>query len=177
MNNRESLQAMAMIGSSYTTPTSVTNQSQKFVCQMYGFPKLEEVDECRYSLFCTKNKQSHNLPPCQDALMKHTQRANFQAAIWRRALEQDPDVPSPDGYGWTISDNCINIDWMSLPPAPEALLDLVICGCTGFCSTRHCSCHRSGLSCTDSCQCGDNCGNPHTSWENDEPDDDSDIDQ
>ncbi|KAG1653177.1 hypothetical protein GQR58_025761 [Nymphon striatum] len=50
---------------------------------------------------------------------------------------------------------------MSLPPALEALLQLILCGCMGNCTTGHCTCKRNGLSCSDSCQCGDSCDNPH----------------
>lgn len=175
ITDSESSQTMSMLGRSFTLDTATFKRSEKFVCKMYGFPgHHDDVNECRYLLFCSKKQQSHNLPPCQDALEKHTQRANFQAAIWHRALEADPRVPSPDGYGWTITDDVIRIDWMSLPPAPEALLDMIVCGCTGFCSTGHCSCNRNGLSCTDACLCGDNCNNPHNTWHT-STDSDSDV--
>lgn len=177
MNDSEYRQAMSMLGRSFALDAATFKRSERSVCRMYGFSnEHDDVNECRYLLFCSKNQQSHNLPPCQDALEKHTQRANFQAAIWRRALEAEPRVPNPDGYGWTTTDDGISIDWMSLPPAPEALLDMIVCGCTGFCSTGHCSCNRNGLSCTDACQCGDNCNNPHNMWQTNElVDSDSDI--
>ena len=34
--------------------------------------------------------------------MKHAQRANYQAVIWRRCLEQDPNVQSHVGREWKI---------------------------------------------------------------------------
>ncbi|KAG1659868.1 LIM domain-containing protein jub [Nymphon striatum] len=33
---------------------------------------------------------------------------------------------------------------MSLPPALEALLQLILCGCMGNCTTGHCTCKRNG---------------------------------
>ena len=80
--------------------------------------------------------------------------------LWRRALEAEPDVPSPEGHGWTVNNNEIHIDWMSLPPTPEALLQLIICGCTGQCTGGACTCFCNNMVCTDSCQCGDNFQNP-----------------
>lgn len=60
----------------------------------------------------------------------------------------------------------MKLHWMSLPPAPAALLELVTCACTGKCSTGHCTCKRNGLACTDACQCSEECDNPHNSvWE------------
>ena len=40
----------------------------------------------RYDMFCLKAAQSSQLPPSKDALQKHVLRANYQAAIWHRAL-------------------------------------------------------------------------------------------
>lgn len=89
-------------------------------------------------MFASKQTQSHCLPPCQDALRQHTKRANYQAAIWRRALFANHDVPSPENHGWIIQEEKLSLNWMLLPPAPAALLDLIMCGCTGNCSTGHC---------------------------------------
>ena len=45
----------------------------------------------------------------------------------------------------------------SLPPAPEAILELLKCGYSKErCSTNHCQCHKAGLDCTDLCTCSDN---------------------
>lgn len=128
-------------------------------------------------MFASKQSQSHCLPPCQDALKQHTMRANYQAAVWRRALVANPNVPSPDGRGWIVQEGHIQLNWMSLPPAPAALLDLIMCGYTGKCSTGHCTCQRNGISCTDACMCGDQCQNPHNVWEDPEENDEDDVDQ
>ena len=89
-----------------------------------------------------------------------------QAAVWRHALDANPEVPSPKGHGWLITDDHVEIDWMSLPPAPDALLELILCGCTTNCTTGRCMCKRNGLPCAESCQCGDKCDNPHNyMWE------------
>ena len=44
--------------------------------------------------FCAKQGQPQGLPPCQDALRNHTMCANYQAAIWRHALNANPEIPS-----------------------------------------------------------------------------------
>ena len=114
-----------------------------------------------YQMFASKQKQSYCLPPSEDALKQHTLRANYQSAVWRRALIANPDILSPDGHGRTVLDGQIEVHWMSLPPAPAALLELILCACTGNCSTGHCTSKRNVLSCTDTCQSGDECENPH----------------
>ena len=90
------------------------------MCKMYGKPKLFEVNECRYITFSAKRGQSQSLPPCQDALRNHTMRANYPAAIWRQALDAYPEIPSPESYGWLVRDGQLDINWMSLPPVPDA---------------------------------------------------------
>ena len=127
-------------------------------------------------MFCAKQSQSRSLPPCQDGLNKHTLCANYQAAIWRNALHANPHIPSPESHGWRLQDDVLTVDWMSLPHAPEALMELVICGCIGQCSSNHCTCRRNGLSCSNSCQCGDSCENPYNYQCEEEGDDDDDDD-
>ena len=73
----------------------------------------------------------------------------------------NPEVPPPEAHGWLITDDHIEIDWMSLPPAPEALMELILCGCTGNCTIGNCTCKRNGLSCSNCCQCGERCNNSH----------------
>jgi len=60
-------------------------------------------------------------------------RANYQAAIWHQALDPNSQIPSPESHRWLIRDDQVDINWMSLPPAPEALLELILC--TTDCTT------------------------------------------
>ena len=123
---------------------------------MYGRPALHDVNEARYKLFCAKGSSTAQLLPCKDALELDAKRANYQAAIWRRSLQPQPVVPSPNGQGWSVdSSNSITVNWLTLLPAPQQLLELVSCSCKKGCSTGLCSCCRNGMPCTDVCQCVD----------------------
>lgn len=113
--------AVASLGCSFNHERIPFSVCESFVCKLYGRPKLSSVNECRYVMFCAKQSQSQSLPPCQDALHKHTLRSNYQAAIWRNALVAIPDIPSPGDHRWKLEGDLITIDWMTLPPAPEAL--------------------------------------------------------
>ena len=162
-------QAMSVLGRKFESEATSFLACEKFVCRLYGCRDVDDVNECRYRIFCTKNSPTNTLPPCQDALHKHTMRANYQAAIWCRALEPRPELPSPIHHGWGRTADGIKVDWMSLPSAPKALLELIICGCTGNCTTGHCSCKQNAISCTEACHYGSSCENPHNVWE--DPDD------
>ncbi|KAG0727938.1 hypothetical protein GWK47_033566 [Chionoecetes opilio] len=100
------------------------------------------VNELLYQLFCTKRgeAESSQLPPCRDCLFLHAQRANFQAAIWRRYLEPKANVPSPSEHGWTEEDGKLNILWMRSAPAPEeVVLELLACKCSRVCKLPDCA--------------------------------------
>ena len=158
--------AMAALSASFDAlPADIFACIEQFTCGIYGFNTATSINEVRYQMFCSRSTQSSSLPPCQDALRKHAARANYQASIWHRALEASADVPPPHspGQGWTIdSGGGLEVDWLSLAPAPLSLMEFVSCGCTTGCKHGHCSCRRQHLNCTDACKCshsGQECGN------------------
>jgi hypothetical protein len=103
MNNREIQNTFIELGQEWDLSPELMNKLEAFTCLLYA-PKASstKINDLRYHLFCAKKGEieSHQLPPCRDCLVKHAQRANYQAGIWRRCLEQDPQVPSPVGRGW-----------------------------------------------------------------------------
>lgn len=130
---------------------------EKVVCRLYGH-NVCSVNELRYSLFCAKKGfiESHLLPPCKQALDKHIQRASYQATIWKKALEAEPNIPDPTLHGWTSQDSngttVLDIDWMDCHPAPEAVMELLACSCKVNCVPNVCVCIKYDLRCTDMCK-------------------------
>ena len=117
--------------------------------------KTKVVNELRYDMFCAKkgDVSSGQLPPCKDALLQHTKRANYQAAIWRRSLQNTLDPPEPSaGHGWHLSMGEIAISWLTGPPAPEIVLSLTACKCPRVCTKESCSCIQNGLPFTPACK-------------------------
>ena len=74
------------------------------------------------------------LPPNSDCLLKHIERANYQTAVWYQPLSPQMNIPSPVGNGW-ILDGEYKILWMTLPAAPDSLLEIVKCTCKSGCKT------------------------------------------
>ena len=114
----------------------------------------------RWFPFREKQAQSDKLPPTQAALHQAILRGHFQLVVWDKDTEPNPVLPSPSDYGWVME----NAEWVpvmtTLPPAPKAVIVLVIvlveCGCSKErCSTNPCQCRRGGLLCTDLCSCSD----------------------
>ena len=101
---------------------------EKYVCSLYGKSGADVID-VRYALFFQKTFESSQLSPTKDTLSKHISRANYQAAIKRRALDAGPDIPTPHGHGWILRSGSMYIDWMGQLPAAEAILKLIDCSC------------------------------------------------
>ncbi|KAG1676876.1 Selenocysteine lyase [Nymphon striatum] len=78
-----------------------------------------------------------DLPPCKDALKQQTNRANYQAAIWRRSLQNSPEIPSPtNGHGWNVVEGKLGLTGA---PAPDVVLELMSCKCPRRCN-ENCPC-------------------------------------
>ena len=156
---------------------------EAFTCLLYA-PNASStnVNDLRYDIFCAKRGEieSHQLPPCRDCLEKHVQRANYQAAIWRRCLEQNLKVPSPVGRGWKVEKEGVEqllVHWMDGQPVPQAVLDLLACNCTRKCSLPKCVCLSNGLKRTDMCRLQD-CEHQASSFESDDEESaDGDIEE
>ena len=135
------------------------SQLQAFTCLLYcANAGTENINELRYRLFTIKKGEveSWQLPPCSASLYKHCLRANYQAAIWRCSLTACPEIPSPVCNGWVLYvQGCheqLNIDWVDVPPAPEAILQLLSCKCSRVCKLPSCPCLQNGLKCTLMCK-------------------------
>ena len=88
------------LGKTWEITTELFDLIQQLTCQMYdSSTKTSAVNELRYQLFCSKRGEleSSQLPPCKDCLVMHTRQANYQAAIWNRCLDAQPDIPVRSG--------------------------------------------------------------------------------
>ena len=74
----------------------------------------------------TKNFDTSSILPSQGSLNEHSRRANFQAAIWKRAHLTEYDVPAPtDGHGWEVSKGSMEPEWNSTDMLPQSIVDLL----------------------------------------------------
>ncbi len=124
-----------MLGKVFPPSDLLVSQPHRFVCLMYGDKIAVNTDECRYNLFKSRKYSDDVLPPNSDCLLKHIERANYQTAVWNQSLLPQMNVPSPAGNG-CILDGEYKILWMTLPPAPDSLLEIVKCTCKARCKTQ-----------------------------------------
>ena len=151
------LETFSQLGKTWELTEQQLENLEAFVCCLYG-QSTKSVNEARHNIFRLTCKTDHNLPPNKDSLNLQSQRANYQAAIWRRCLLPSISAPSPLEHGWEINSeteqNCMTVKWMSTQPAHSSLVQLVKCGCKKEnCSSNKCRCRSAGMPCTGLCQC------------------------
>ena len=79
-SNSQLCDGIQRLGGTFNVSDDLFTVCETFVCQLYG-SKTNSINDCRYELFSVKGAQGDNLPPTQDALQMHVQRANYQAAV------------------------------------------------------------------------------------------------
>ena len=87
----------------------------------------------RYELYCEEGGKvdPEALSPCGTLLRLPMKHANYQVAIWRRAVIPHPDVSSPLGHGWKVcsTSKLVEFVWLGTKSAPEEVLELLSCTC------------------------------------------------
>ena len=160
--DKQAMDTFINLGKSWDVTQLVNDTLQAFTCHTYASSsKTTKVNVLRHEMFLTKRGEvdSSTLPPCEDSLQQHIQRANYQAGVWQRSLQRNPDVPEPTCHGWVRTEvGSLKIDWMHGHAAPDAVLELLACQCKRECLQERCPCLVNGLKCTYMCRL-QACGN------------------
>ena len=84
-----------------------SEEFEKYVCMLYGKPKLKKVNTARTAIFREKYRQKNKiidlalLPPCQKNLTLHLQRSNFVAYDMRHSNQLRPEREEHEQHGFT----------------------------------------------------------------------------
>ena len=105
------------------------NEIERYVVLLYQRTSaLSHVTEARKQLFA-QNRKMENIPPTLHALEQHVKRAVYHAGhIWGQSLIGEPEVPSPDSWGWKrVTDDSLWIPcWTTLPQAAKSCQDRTV---------------------------------------------------
>ena len=164
--SQEFIETFNAIGCGFSCDEELLAKCEKFVCWMYNQSGSTEINTARLNIFHLGQFNEESMPCTKDVLSKHLSRCIYQATIWRRALHPFIMPPDINDHEWRVSNGIVSIHWMDLPPAPDAVLENVNCGCQTGCSTRRCSCLKENLSCTGLCYC-QGCANRSDGLDND----------
>ena len=106
-------------------------------------------------MFWSKKDELRNLSPSKTTFLVGVKHAQYKLIIWKFAPVIYTDKQMPDNYGWKrdcekyISVTCMTC-MITLPPAPEAPLQLIKCGCSkSVCEISRHKCKANHLYCTD----------------------------
>lgn len=145
---------------------------------LFNANQNESLASIRYNMLCKKVARAktfltpERLPPTTSACKFHSLRTYYQVMEWMGCS----DEMEPTEWGWRVEGNKLVPMMTDKSPAPEVLIQMVHCNCSGGCSTLRCSCRKHGLECTSACgHCQDgNCDNS-TNEPVLEDDDDDDV--
>jgi len=177
------IHALAELGAGLYPSSQVLTGCEKYMCQLFK-PGFESAAMLRWHMFkqFKDNQGVEKLFPTPGSITEHILRAHLQANIWMQDIVVDPIVPDPITLGWKQLDDGIWVPMASkVPPAPEAVVDLIKCSCLSSKCSGRCSCKMSNLPCTELCKCegtDESCNNiPNDDTESDDDDgDDNDSD-
>ena len=150
MKNEKYISTLPSIEEEVEISTSSFDALVEFACELYDH-KENSTDYVRYKLYTLTHGrlEAKAIPPCT---LLHTSRANYQAYIWRNCLQQHLQILPPDSYDWNQDgDGVISIKWKTVQPAPNEILELMICTCNRKCTVGSCPFIDSSLMCTDAC--------------------------
>ena len=153
------IQALSQLGTSDLPSNETLEASEKLVCQLFiSKIDISSLRALRWWLFTKKQAKSQQLPPTQAALHQAVLRAHYQLLVWNKDIVPNPALPSAQGFGWKWKED--KKAWIpvitTLPPAREAIIQLVKCKCTKEkCAKNRCKCRKAGLTCIDFCGCSD----------------------
>ena len=155
MASDEFIPVLGALGQEFETSADLMRRLEKFICHLYGNKQQVTVNKCRHHMFTVRRKfGEEQLCPNDDACHLHFARAGYQAAIFRRCMQQYIRPPPPTTFGWREENGSLTVVWQTKKPAPDSALELVSCACKqARCLSNNCSCRRHSMLCTDMCKC------------------------
>lgn len=147
--------ALTALGSSDSITDSLFDKLEEFVCRVYApNTHIVQVSKLRWWYFSRKQAHSERLPPTKSSLRQGILRAHYQCIIWHNDSLPNPQIPSPDGFGWErCGDVWVPILMTELPAPKQVIATMKCCCAKSNCSTGRCGCRKAGLPCTDMCEC------------------------
>lgn len=109
---------------------------EEFVCRMYGFQKINEVNSARIASFMKAYKVTDKeeifrlpknnidesaLPPCQSELQQHFLRSTYIAHLWTNAHRRIPSELCPEDSGWNECENKYIFNWFEGEQLPSSI--------------------------------------------------------
>lgn len=151
-------------------------RTYQILAKTFGGKSNDTLSSLRHIIFIKKVATaqafvtSERLPPTSPATRFHSQRVYFQIMVWMGMANE----MIPTEWGWKQETYQLIPIMTQNNAAPDELLKIIHCNCSGGCQSCRCSCRRYGLLCTATCgPCqSENCDNPNNTQEVDTEEED-----
>ena len=154
----------------------ISDLGEDLMVDLFGGKSDDTLSSLRHTIFTKKVATAEafitpeRLPPTSPATRFHSQRVYFQIMVWMgKANEMNPTK-----WGWKQENDQLIPVMTQNNAAPDKLLKIIHCNCSGGCKSPRCSYRRYGLPCT--AVCGpyqtENCDNPNNTQEVDTEEED-----
>ena len=154
----------------------ISDLGEDLMVDLFCGKSNDTLSSLRHTIFTNKVATAEafvtpeRLPPTSPATRFHSQRVYFQIMVWMgKANEMNPTK-----WGWKQENDQLIPVMTQNNAAPEKLLKIIHCNCSGGCKSPRCSCRRYELPCTAVCgPCQtENCDNPNNTQEVDTEEED-----
>ena len=107
-------------------------------CQNKIPPTVTNLSELRWYMFLKRQTESTSLPPTRESLRQKVLRSHYTTVVWKKSHIPHQDLPDPEDYGWKWSSSPSWYEAVAtlLPPVPESIIHLTMCGCKAGCKTQ-----------------------------------------
>jgi hypothetical protein len=129
-----------MLGNDWEPSDRFVNEHKKFVCDMYGYPRMSSLNQVRNEMLnkmfgsktdrIIKKKQKNNvdlskMSPCLSSFRPHVNSANYKVAIKKMPHIAKPCLPPPEGKGWIKEGQSLRPLWSDGPILPASLVSII----------------------------------------------------
>ena len=126
------------LGDSWEVDEDLLRKLEVLTCSFYGKYQKKSLNHLRVLLLskrcntdgkldAKRTVDLASLPPCFSTHVQHVKRCNLQVGIWKRALENFPEIPDADKNGWVFVDDVLEPCWTEEEVLPTDLSVLIEC--------------------------------------------------
>ena len=145
------------------SPDVVEANGCRAMVALFNADQKDSLASIRYNMLCKKSARAktfvtpERLPPTTSACKFHSLRTYYQVMEWMGCSEE----MDPSEWGWRVEGDKLVPVMTDKSPAPDVLIQMIHCNCSGRCNALRCTCRKHGLECTSACgHCQDgNCDN------------------
>lgn len=154
--------SLSFLGDVNANMEDISQQATAFVCRCYNVTNATTMTEAKIKVWTTWTGRKAALKfqsyvlyhlRTSEVFEENVERAHYQCAIWRRALQEPPNL-DPTEYGWFKDEETQPLQAVMLTPsklpAPDYIFKLVCCSCASKrpCHSSRCGCVAANLACT-----------------------------